>query len=131
MNKEYRRGKHSVTSLQSHLVFVTKYRKNIFDAERLEVLIRAFHEVARKMDFSIIEVNGEGDHVHLLVEYPPKYSVSQLVNHLKGVSSRLYRKQFADSPHVEHLWSPSYFACSVGGAPIEVLKEYIKNQKPS
>jgi putative transposase len=128
MNKEYRRGKHSVTSLKSHLVFVTKYRKKIFDAQRIEVLIQSFFEVAKKMDFSILEVNGEGDHVHLLVEYPPKYSVSQLVNHLKGVSSRIYRKQFADSPHAEHLWSPSYFACSVGGAPIEVLKEYIKNQ---
>ncbi|WP_193199990.1 transposase [Nostoc sp. MG11] len=54
MNKEYRRGKHSVTSLKSHLVFVTKYRKKIFDVERLEVLILAFHEIARKMDFSII-----------------------------------------------------------------------------
>ncbi|MBD0304664.1 MAG: IS200/IS605 family transposase [Tolypothrix sp. T3-bin4] len=128
MNKEYRRGKHSVTSLNSHLVFVTKYRKKIFDAERLEVLIQSFFEVAKKMDFNILEVNGEGDHVHLLVEYPPRYSVSQLVNHLKGVSSRMYRKQFTDSPHAEHLWSPSYFACSVGGAPIEVLKEYIKNQ---
>ncbi|WP_414563573.1 MULTISPECIES: IS200/IS605 family transposase [unclassified Anabaena] len=129
MNKEYGRGKHSVTSLKSHLVFVTKYRKKIFDAERLDVLIQAFEGVAKKMDFSILEVNGEGDHVHLLVDYPPRYSVSQLVNHLKGVSSRLYRKQFADSPHAEHLWSPSYFACSVGGAPIEVLKEYIQNQK--
>lgn len=128
MNKEYRLGKHSVTSLKSHLVFVTKYRKKIFDAKRLEVLIQSFFEVAKKMDFNILEVNGEGDHVHLLVEYPPKYSISQLVNHLKGVSSRMYRKQFADSPHAEHLWSPSYFACSVGGAPIEVLKSYIKNQ---
>ncbi|MBD2488922.1 IS200/IS605 family transposase [Aulosira sp. FACHB-615] len=131
MNQEYRHGKHSVTSLKSHLVFVTKYRKKIFEQERLEVLIQSFLEVAKKMDFSILEVNGEGDHVHLLVEYPPRYSVSQLVNHLKGVSSRMYRKQFTDSPHPEHLWSPSYFACSVGGAPIEVLKQYINNQKPS
>ncbi len=129
MNKEYRRGKHSITLLHTHLVFITKYRKNIFDAERMNALIQAFEGVAKKMDFKILEVDGEEDHVHLLVEYPPKHSVSQLVNHLKGVSSRLYRKQFADSPHAEHLWSPSYFACSVGGAPIEVLKEYIKSQK--
>lgn len=84
------------------------------------------------MDFKIIEFNGESDHVHLLVEYPPKYSISKLVNHLKGVSSRMIRKQFDISPHKEHLWSPSYFASSSGGAPLDVLKKYIENQeKPS
>ncbi|NEP02898.1 MAG: IS200/IS605 family transposase [Symploca sp. SIO2E9] len=59
------------------------------------------------MGFKLIEFNGESDHVHLLVEYPPRLSISTLVNHLKGVSSRMYRKQF-QSPHPEHLWSPSY-----------------------
>jgi putative transposase len=84
------------------------------------------------MNFRLLEFNGEADHVHVLIEYPPKLSVSTLVNHLKGVSSRLYGKAGHPKPHETALWSPSYFATSVGGATLEVLKQYIQNQeKPS
>jgi putative transposase len=77
-------------------------------------------------------MNGERDHLHLLVHYTPKHSVSSLVNSLKGVSSRLLR---LERPDIERqywkdvLWSPSYFAASCGGAPISILKEYIEQQK--
>ena len=85
------------------------------------------------MDFQILEFNGESDHVHALVEYPPKLSVSQMVNALKGVSSRRYGQAGYPKPFGKKvLWSPSYFVSSVGGAPIEVLKQYIREQeKPS
>jgi putative transposase len=79
------------------------------------------------------EFNGETDHVHLLLTYPPTVQISQLVRLLKGRSSRLLRAEF--SKHLErylwgeHLWSPSYFAGSVGGAPLSVLKSYIENQQ--
>ena len=90
-------------------------------------------EVGRKMGFTVLELNGEMDHVHLLVEYPPTLSVSSLVNHLKGVSSRMLRKEFELRPHQDHLWSPSYFAGSCRGAPIKVVREYLEQQgkKPS
>lgn len=80
------------------------------------------------MNFQVLEFNGEGDHVHVIVEYPPKLSVSQIVNTLKGVSSRRYGQAGHPKPHKEALWSPAYFACSVSGAPIEVLRQYIENQ---
>ena len=64
----------------------------------------------------------------LCQSYPPKLSVSQITNALKGVSSRRYGQAGYKKPHVEALWSPSYFSVSVGGAPIEVLKQYIKDQ---
>ena len=95
-----------------------------------------------KMNFVVLEFNGEGDHVHALIEYPPKLSISQIANAVKGVSSRRYGQAGYTKPHPESsvvgrklppdklsaLWSPSYFAVSVGGAPIEVLKKYIQNQ---
>jgi len=83
------------------------------------------------MGFYVLEVNGEQDHIHLLVEYPPNYSISKLVNHLKGVSSRYLRKEFDLTPHQQHLWSPSYFAisCGAGAAPLEKIKDYIQNQR--
>jgi putative transposase len=128
----YRRGKHSVTLLYSHLVFVVKYRKKIFLEEHINYLKTVFPEVGRKMDFKVLEVDGGADHCHLLIEYPPKLSISQIVNSLKGVSSRLLRKRYKLTPHKDHLWSPSYFAVSCGGAPLEKIKEYIQNQrKPS
>ncbi len=126
----YRRGRHSVSDLKVRLVFVPKYRRNIFTAESLGLIKSAFDGVAHKMGFQVLEFGGEADHVHVLLEYSPKLSISQLANHLKGVSSRLYRKQYS-SPHADHLWSPSYFAVSVGGAPLEIIKLYINSQKPS
>jgi putative transposase len=85
------------------------------------------------MDFQIQEFNGESDHIHCLIEYPPKLSVSQMVNSLKGVSSRRYGQAgFPKQYGKDALWSPSYFVSSIGGAPLDVLKHYIQQQeKPS
>ncbi|MEO0012069.1 MAG: family transposase [Cyanobacteriota bacterium] len=132
-NNYYRREKHSVSRIHLHLVFVTKYRRKCLNLEHLEAFKEIANRVAKSLNFEVIEVEGESDHVHLLIEIPPKLSVSQAVNSLKGVSSRMLRKEFpALRPHPKHLWSPSYFAISCGGAPIEKIKEYIQNQsKPS
>lgn len=132
MTTQFRRERNSITDLKIHLVCVTKYRRAVFTCESLCLIEKSFREVAKKMDFQIIEFNGKGNHVHALIEYPPKLSVSQIVNALKGVSSRRYGQAGLPKPHKESLWSPSYFAIAVGGAPLEVLKEYIRNQeKPS
>ena len=79
-----------------------------------------------------LEVQGEDDHVHLLVEYPPKVAVSNLVNSLKGVSSRLLckeRQEIAPRYWKGALWSPSYFAGSGGSAPIAIIRQYIEQQR--
>jgi putative transposase len=77
-------------------------------------------------------MNGEAEHVHLLIHYPPKHSVSSLVNSLKGVSSRLLRSARPDME--KHYWrnvlrSPSYFAASCGGAPLGTIKQYVRQEK--
>ena len=124
-----RRERHSVFSVKIHLVCVTKYRRVVLTSESFAVIEKSFREVAKKMDFQILEFNGESDHVHALIEFPPKLSISQMVNALKGVSSRRYGQSGFQKPYgKEALWSPSYFASSVGGAPIEILKQYIQNQ---
>jgi putative transposase len=130
MSSQLRRERHSVSDLKIHLVCVTKYRRSIFTAESLAVIEKSFLEVAKKMDFQIQEFNGEGDHIHVLIEFPPKLSVSQMVNALKGVSSRRYGQEGYKKPYgKDALWSPSYFVSSIGGAPLEVLKKYIQNQE--
>jgi len=77
-------------------------------------------------------MDGEDDHVHLLVEYPPQGAVSSLVNSLQGVSSRWLRQQRPDIRKRYWkgvLWSPSYFASSCGGAPISIVRQCIEQQK--
>lgn len=114
------------------MVFVTKYRRKVFDADALGRLRPIFAKVCRDFDAQLAELEGEDDHVHLLVEYPPKVSVSRLVNSLKGVSSRLLRIErpdIAERYWKGGLWSPSYFAASCGGAPIRVVRQYIEQQR--
>lgn len=127
---KFRRERHSVTDLKVHLVCVTKYRDEIFSEPELALIERVFHDVARKMNMQILEMNAESEHLHALIEYPPKLSVSKIVNALKGVSSRRYGQAGFKKPrNGKALWSPSYFAVSVGGAPIEVLIKYIREQQ--
>lgn len=129
MSTPLRKERHSVTNLLMHLVCVTKYRRKVFTGAGLRNLEETFRSVAGKMDFDIKEFNGEQDHIHILIEYPPKLSVSKIVNHLKGASSRRYRSAGFECPSDKSLWSPSYFATSVGGAPLEVIKQYIEKQE--
>ena len=90
-----------------------------------------FSDVCEKFESTLVECNGENDHVHLLVHYPTKVSVAKLVNSLKGVSSRMLRTTFEDIRQYYWkgvLWSPGYFAGSCGGAPIDIIKKYIEGQ---
>jgi len=127
-----RTGRHVVFLLHAHLVFVTKYRKAVFTKQMLLCMKNVFSDVCQKFDVELIEFDGEKDHVHLLINYPPKVSISKLVNSLKGVSSRILRKDFKGQVEKllwkDVLWSPSYFVGSCGGAPLSIVKEYVKNQ---
>jgi putative transposase len=128
---EIRKGRSVVYSLHCHLVFVTKYRREVFTDEHLRWLENSFRETCHSFEVDLVEFNGETDHVHLLINYPPKVCISTLVNSLKGVSSRMFAKEFGRIHRWFYkgvLWSPSYFAGSVGGAPISVLKQYIEQQ---
>jgi len=127
-----RSGRHCVFNLHVHLVFVTKYRKKIFKKKHLDTMQNIFAKVCSNFECQLVEFDGESDHVHLLISYPPKNSISKLVNSLKGVSGRKLRIEhpdLADSYYKGVLWSPSYFAGSCGGAPIDIVKQYIEQQK--
>lgn len=115
-----------------HLVFVTKYRRCVFSQAALNDMRDIFADVCRDFESELVEFDGEKDHVHLLINYPPKVAVSKLVNSLKGVSSRLLRKTRKELRMFYWkgvLWSPSYFAASCGGAPISIIRQYIEQQQ--
>ncbi|NJN62674.1 MAG: IS200/IS605 family transposase [Coleofasciculaceae cyanobacterium RL_1_1] len=126
----FRKERHSVSDLQIHLVCVTKYREKVFTSKSLALIETSFREVAAKMDFQVKEFNGEADHVHCLIEYPPKLSISQIVNAIKGISSRRYGQAGHPKPYgKDALWSPSYFVSSVGGAPLSCLNAILESKK--
>ncbi|MFG1956338.1 IS200/IS605 family transposase [Nonomuraea sp. NPDC049028] len=130
---EYRRGRHVVSAMHVHLVFVTKYRRNVFNDEMLRRCQDIMIEVCDSFEAELREFNGEHDHVHLLVHYPPKMTVSKLVNSLKGVSSLYLRKEFPGQLNqaITHgpFWSPSYLAASCGEAPLTLINAYIEQQR--
>ncbi|HET8680597.1 MAG TPA: IS200/IS605 family transposase [Micromonosporaceae bacterium] len=127
-----RTGRHCVFALHAHLVFVTKYRHKVFGDRHLARMEEIMRTVCADFEVELAEFNGEADHVHLLVNFPPKVALSKLVNSLKGVSSRRMRQEFPDLARhyyrANRLWSGSYFAGSVGGAPLTVLRQYIEQQ---
>ena|SRR5215469_6270853 len=134
MNKrqDISRGRHCVFAMHVHLVFVTKYRHRVLDGDAVNRLRALFSNVCTDFEAELVQMDGEDNHVHLLVKYPPKVAVSNLVNSLKGVSSRMLRQERPDLAARYWkgvLWSPSYFAASCGGAPIDILKNYIQQQK--
>jgi putative transposase len=129
---DIRRGRSVVHSIHIHLVFVTKYRRGVSTGEMLTACERVMRDLCVEMGAELREFNGEDDHVHLLVQYPPKLSVPTLVNRLKGVSAHYLRTEFTGRTNRflmrGHLWSPSYFAASAGGAPLEIIRQYIDSQ---
>ncbi len=113
-------------------MFVTKYRGGVFDDAMLARCEEVMRDVCADFGTELRDFNGEHDHVHLLVYYPPKVALSVLVNSLKGVSSRRLRSEFTGRVNQAVLqgrfWSPSYFAGSCGGAPLPLVKDYISQQ---
>jgi putative transposase len=123
---------HSVFSLNFHLVLCTRYRNKCIDSKILERLQEIFKATLEKWDCELIEFNGEADHVHLLIATTPKVRLSDLVNNLKTISSRLIRRDFKEQLERYYrkpvFWSRSYCLLTCGGAPLSVIKQYIENQ---
>ncbi len=124
---------HAYHDLKYHLVLVTKYRNEVITKPVLERLIEIFKEQSEKWDIEVLEINGEPDHIHLLIQSHPSVDLSKYINSIKTVSSRLIRKEFSE--HVSqfywknYFWSRAYCLLTIGGAALETIKKYIENQK--
>lgn len=132
MSVQYFKSRHSAYLLHVHMVFVTKYRSKIFGENHLSYFSDIAKHICEESGSELLECNGESDHVHMLISYPPTMQLSVLVNNLKAVSSRRMRNEFADLRAAYKkpvLWSRAYFVCSCGGASLDVVKKYIQNQQ--
>lgn len=133
MSQQLNHYAHCIYRLNYHLVLVTKYRRKALNG----AMIDRFRELARERcdawRGALMEMDGEADHVHLLVSLPPTAEPAKFVNNLKTTTSRLLRRDFAAELGKVYrepvLWSASYFIVSCGGAPLETIKQYIQDQE--
>lgn len=124
----------AVFSLNFHLIICVKYRKKVFCLDNFITRTKQIvEELSTKFDVDIIEQECGLDHIHIIFRCKPSLSIPKYINSLKGVSSRLLRKEFEGhlKPYhlIEHFWSPSYFLSSSGNVTIDILKEYVEKQR--
>ena len=130
-DNDIRHGRHCVFKMHAHLVFVTKYRRRVFDGDAINRLRTIFTKTCADFEAQLIEMDGEDDHVHLLVEYPPKVAVQPREQPESAVqpSAAQGAARHPEALSKGALWSPSYFASSCGGAPISIVRQYIEQQQ--
>lgn len=123
---------HSTHTLNYHLIWCVKYRKSLLTNEIGDRLKEICHEIAKEQNAIIEAIETDVNHVHVMLNLKPTHSLPSLVQYFKGRSSRLLFQEF---PYLKnrlwggHLWSPSYFVTTAGGAPLETLKSYVENQR--
>ena len=129
---EYRHGNHTVSRLTAHLVWVTKYR---YEVLRGDIQLRCRELIIQICDAEEVRIlKGvvSKDHVHMLIEYPPKTSLSDLVKRFKGRASRILQQEF---PQLQkrywgrHFWAIGYGVWSTGNITEEVVKQYLEHHR--
>ncbi len=126
----YKSNKNIVYSCKYHVVWCPKFRRKVLNKEIETRLKEIILDVVNESKSELIEMEIMPDHVHLLVEVDPQYGIHLLIKRIKGRSSRLLRNEFKWlKSRLPTLWSNSYFVSTVGGAPLEVIKQYVERQK--
>lgn len=122
---------HSVFLLYYHLILVVKYRRKVITDQVSNRAKEIFEYIAPNYSITLIEWNHDNDHIHILFKAHPKSELSKFINAYKSASSRLIKKEFPEirvKLWKEKFWSQSFCLLSSGGAPIDVIKKYIKSQ---
>ena len=122
---------HSVFMLWYHLILVTKYRREVFTDDISNRAKEIFENIATNYHITLIEWNHDSDHVHILFRSHPKTELSKFINAYKSASSRLIKQEFESARNKlwkSYFWSQSFCLLTSGGAPIDVIKQYIESQ---
>ena len=128
---EFDSNAHSVFLLNYHLILVVKDRRKVFDDTISERAKEIFSRIAPNYNISLQEWGHDEDHVHILFRAHPKTAISKFINAYKSASSRLLKKEYPsirEKLWKEQFWSQSFCLLTTGGAPLEIVKEYIQSQ---
>ena len=127
---DYRSNNNVVFSCKYHVVWCPKYRRKVLVDAVEARLKQILADVVAANRCQLIEIETMPDHVHMLVDVDPQFGIHRLVKAMKGISSRYLRQEFPSlRTRLPTLWTNSYFVATVGGAPLEIVKQYIENQK--
>lgn len=129
---QYSSKNHRKFKLFCHLIFSTKYRRNVFDNRKIKSTLKKVIDNL-ELDFKIVQFETDRNHIHFLIDYDPKISVAQIVRHLKQLTTAgIWREHEISLKKTfwreRTLWADGYFVCSIGCASPETIKKYIKNQ---
>ena len=131
MNVTHGRG--YVYSIQYHIVWCVKYRRKVLSSDIEQSLKEILRNIAQDNNFTILECNGDLDHIHLLVDCSPQHYIPDMIKALKGVSARVLFKQYGEELKSQlwngHLWNPSYFVATVSENTESQVRAYIQSQK--
>ena len=126
---QYKNNNNVTYSCKYHVVWCPKYRRKVLNGAIADRLLELIKQAAESRNIEIIEYEVMPDHVHLLIEVDPQYGIHKAIKNIKGYTSRMLRLEFPElKRRLPTLWTNSYFVCTVGGAPLEVIKKYIQNQ---
>ena len=129
--ENYRKSSHTVYDIKHHIVWITKYRKPVVRGEIAERLRDLIREICKARDIEILKGHVSRDHVHVFLSVPPHFSVSQLVQSLKGKTSRKLLMEYKSLSRAfwgRHIWARGYFVASSGNVTDEVIMRYIEEQ---
>tara|TARA_B100001113_G_C20676236_1_gene434374 strand:- start:141 stop:551 length:411 start_codon:yes stop_codon:yes gene_type:complete len=126
----YKSNNNVVYSCKYHVIWCPKFRRPVLIDDVEERLKTVIQDVSDEYSCEVINLEIMPDHVHLLVEVDPQFGIHKLIKTIKGRSSRIIRSEFKwIKSRLPTLWSNSYFVSTVGGAPLEVIKQYVETQK--
>ena len=126
---DYKRANHTVHACDYHVIWCTKYRKKWMSTKIQDRLKEIIMEKQEDYNYEVIAIETMPDHIHLLVSIAPHFNVTQIVGKIKGYSSKILREEFRWLRRIRSLWTRSKFVSSTGGVTLDVLKEYVENQK--
>ncbi len=129
---ENRYSSHSISRLTAHLVWVTKYRYPVLQDEIKQRCRELIIQICDAEDIRILKGVVSKDHVHMLIEYPPSKSISEIVKRLKGRSSRRLQEEYPELKRRywgKHFWAIGYGAWSSGNITDEMIAEYLEHHR--
>ena len=125
------KGGHTFHRLLYHIVFIPKYRRNVLNTTLERRLRDLFYDCCRMNRWFIHELSIQPDHVHMLLQLPPRDALPKAIQYLKGGSSKIIRKEFPELEEFlwgDSLWADGYFAETIGRMDEEVMRNYIQAQ---
>lgn len=130
MDNKYRTTITTVSLINYHFVFCPRYRRKIFNIPNVEDRFKHIVKfICEEMDIEIIAIECDKDHTHMFLNCLPALSPSDIMQKIKGVTSRVLRDEFPQLKKMPSLWTRSYFVSTAGNVSSETIKKYVENQK--